>query len=454
MVEIGDYRQCTILTYSRYIRNRVSLLREDDFLKLQPDMSIIAQTHAALDAPVELPPLPEFIRPEIPAINPMLQQQLIQQQSMERMQAMAAYAQQAAYLQQQQQAQMQQGVPQIQPQPQQQQQLLQQQQQLQQLQQQMPGPTPNQPHPRAPSDASINGHGSPAVGNPMLPPQSNSMPNMGVQAHGRPPVAKRPSSQNGNHPNVTVNGQPMPNVPLGPGGQQRPSVSPTYSMQGAPQINGNGNPNQSPQMVNGAIPPNGKPHDPAMQRMLAARMAQNMQQQQQQQHQQMPMGEDGQIQMQQLPLQPQMQHPQQQQQVPQPITNGSISLAGMTPEQHQAIATLAEKAGFRDNIAGFLDARNKASMLKMARAQQEQQAQTLAAQRARSQQQQQQQQANPVPAPASANGSSNGNGNGSTPNANASPNLPSGQLNLKLPPHAAARLGAKSGQQSPAQRAS
>lgn len=440
----------------------MSLLREDDFLKLQPDMSIIAQTHAALDAPVELPPLPEFIRPEIPAINPMLQQQLIQQQSMERMQAMAAYAQQAAYLQQQQQAQMQQGVPQIQPQPQQQQQLQQQQQQqLQQLQQQLPGPTPNQPHPRAPSDASVNGHGSPAVGNPMLPPQSNNMPNMGAQAHGRPPVAKRPSSQNGNHVNVNVNGQPMSNVPLAPGGQQRPSVSPTYSMQGAPQINGNGNPNQSPQMVNGAIPPNGKPHDPAMQRMLAARMAQNMQQQQQQQ-QQMPMGEDGQMTMQQLPLQPQMQHQQQQQQqqVPQPITNGSINLAGMTPEQHLAIANLAEKAGFRDNIAGFLDARNKASMLKMARAQQEQQAQTLAAQRARSQQQQQQQQQQatpgPAPAPASANGSSNGNGNGngSTPNAKASPNLPSGQLNLKLPAHAAARLGAKSGQQSPAQRAS
>lgn len=53
------------------------------------------------------------------------------------------------------------------------------------------------------------------------------------------------------------------------------------------------------------------------------------------------------------------------------------------------------------------------------------------------------------PPPAAASATANGNGNAaSTGNTNLMPNLPTGQLQLKLPPHASARLGAAQQQRS------
>ena len=383
----------------RYIRHRLTLLRNDDLDKLCPDMSILTQTAAILDTPIEHPPLPQFVRPE-----PMMQQHILHQQHVERLQAAAtAQARQQAYQlvaeathQQQQQQQQQQHHPMQPP-------------QMQQGQQ------------RAPSDTS-NGHASPAVnqgqGQGMLPPQSTGQ-------NGRPPVIKRPSSQNGNHSNGG-----LPNVAIAQAqaqGQVRPSGSPTYNMQQGQQMSG------SPQIPAGMMLPNGKPvigpngqMDPNMQRMLAARLHQ---QQQQQQHQ------DG-------------SNPPQLNSAP---SLGLAAVAQMTPEQQQQIAQLAAKGGFGDNIGAFLEQRNKAKQLAQANKLRNEQQAALAAQQAQAQGQ-----ATPAGNQRQAsNGSNNGNGNGTPapdPSFN-SPQLPSGQLNLKLPAHATKRLGNNQTPSSPAQRA-
>jgi hypothetical protein len=276
---------------------------------------------------------------------------------------------------------------------------------------------------RAPSDTS-NGHASPAVnqgqGQGMLPPQSTGQ-------NGRPPVIKRPSSQNGNHSNGG-----LPNVAIAQAqaqGQVRPSGSPTYNMQQGQQMSG------SPQIPAGMMLPNGKPvigpngqMDPNMQRMLAARLHQ---QQQQQQHQ------DG-------------SNPPQVNSAP---SLGLAAVAQMTPEQQQQIAQLAAKGGFGDNIGAFLEQRNKAKQLAQANKLRNEQQAALAAQQAQAQGQ-----ATPAGNQRQAsNGSNNGNGNGNgTPAPDPSfnsPQLPSGQLNLKLPAHATKRLGNNQTPSSPAQRA-
>ena len=386
-------------------------------------MSIIAQVNAILDTPIELPALPQFVRPDPPMAIPLAQQQMLQQQHVERFQAVAnQYAQQQAYNQQVAAAQAN----------------LQMQQQQHQQQQLHPMQPPQmqpgqQGQSRAPSDSS-NGHASPAMNQQnqgMLPPQSTGQ-------NGRPPIVKRPSSQNGNQAN-----QGLPNVAIAQG-QGRPAVSPTYNMQQGQQMNG------SPQHANGLMLPNGKPvigpngqMDPNMKRMLAARMHQQKQQQQQQQ-------QDGSN--------------------PNPLGNANVNsniaaaglnaIAQMSPEQQQQIAQLAEKNGFGNNVVAFLEQRNNDKVK-----QRNEQA-ALAVQQAQAQVQGQahgQGQGNGnqrQPSAGSNNGSQNGNGNGngsSTPAPDstfASPQLPSGSLNLKLPAHATKRLGNNQTPNSPAQRAS
>lgn len=205
-----------------------------------------------------------------------------------------------------------------------------------------------------------------------------------------------------------------------PPSQPRPSQSPTNPIHQS--LNG-----QSPQMVNAMLQAqaqahaNGKagnfnpqqPIDPAMQqRLLAAR---NFVAQQQAAA---------------------AQHAQQQQ-------NGHGGVNGMTGsdgqglqatnESHIELAKSAVAAGFGNNIQGFLEAKNKAKLLAMAKQASVQQAAQVAAQQQ--------------------NGAQNGNPQqAGGQQGNFSPSLPSGQLQLKLPPHAAARLGAA--QQPPSQRAS
>jgi len=295
-------------------------------------------------------------------------------------------------------------------------------QQQQQQHHPMQPPQMQQGQQRAPSDTS-NGHASPAVnqgqGQGMLPPQSNGQ-------NGRPPVIKRPSSQNGNHANGG-----LPNVAIAQAqaqGQVRPSVSPTYNMQPGQQMSG------SPQLPAGMMLPNGKPvigpngqMDPNMQRMLAARLHQQQQQQQQQQHQ------DGSA-------------PVQLNSAP---SIGLATVASMTPEQQQQIAHLAAKGGFGENIGAFLEHRNKAKQLAQANKLRIEQQAALAAQQAQAQGQATAAGNQRQPS----NGSNNGNGTPAPDPSFNSPQLPSGQLNLKLPAHATKRLGNNQTPSSPAQRA-
>lgn len=343
---------------------------------MRPDMSAFVQAFQSLDAPIEMPPTPVFVRPQNQQPNPqivqMQQQQMLQQQQIEHFQRYQIMAQQQAIAAQQQAAMQAQA----------------QAQQAQAQAQQGQGHVAN----GAAGSPAMNG----ANGNLQLPANTN----------GRPAVIKRPSSQNGGS---------MP-----PPSQPRPSQSPTNPVHQS--LNG-----QSPQMVNAMLQAqaqahaNGKagnfnpqqPIDPAMQqRLLAAR---NFVAQQQAAA---------------------AQHAQQQQ-------NGHGGVNGMTGsdgqglqatnESHIELAKSAVAAGFGNNIQGFLEAKNKAKLLAMAKQASVQQAAQVAAQQQ--------------------NGAQNGNPQqAGGQQGNFSPSLPSGQLQLKLPPHAAARLGAA--QQPPSQRAS
>ncbi|WWC71031.1 uncharacterized protein I206_104984 [Kwoniella pini CBS 10737] len=361
---------------SKYIRNRISLLRDDDWEKLRPDVSVLDQAINALNAPIELPPTPVFVRPQIQPPDPQLvaahlqqQQLLAQQQQMEQFQRFQLLAQQQALVAQQQQQRQQAAMAAAQGGP--------------QTQGQGQAATSAQGVPsqqRAPS-ADATSQASPIVnGQAMLPP------------NGRPANTKR----------VSTSGQMAPP-------QQRPSasLSPTNSIH--PSTNG------SPQLVNG-VPAkqfNGSPIvngnvananngiDPALQqRILAARAMAAQAQVQAQQAQQ---GGNGVA----LPAQ--------------------LNLENMTPEQIAEVGKLAAQNGFGDNLQGYVETSNKRFLLKMARMAQQQQAQQVQAQQAAAQQAQQQQQQQ----------------NGT--NGNGSPALPPGGLNLKLPAHAAARLGAANG---------
>jgi enhancer of polycomb-like protein len=391
----------------------VGLLQSEDFEKLYPDMTIIAQTNAILDTPVELPALPQFIRPEPPMVMPLAQQQAYTREQAERLQAMATqFAQQQAYqnsLSIQNQANH----------PQQQQQL-----------HPMQPPQMQQGQQRAPFDAS-NGHASPAVnsqGQGMLPPQN-------AQQNGRPPVIKRPSSQNGN-----PNGQGLPNVAIAQAqGQARPSGSPTYNLQGQPM-------NGSPQLGNGVMLPNGKPiigangqMDPTVQRMLVARAQLQAQQQQQQQHDASNATSSG--------------------------NGNSNGHAGpvptydnMPPESQAQVRGMAIKGGFSDNpqaFQAFLNHRHNARLMQQTQAKQRaDQAAIIAAQQAQSQPHGQGQQGTPRQPSSGSNGNTNGSATPASQEATfGTPQLPSGQLNLKLPPHATKRLGNNQTPSSPAQRA-
>ncbi|WRT68052.1 uncharacterized protein IL334_005027 [Kwoniella shivajii] len=361
---------------SKYIRNRISLLRDDDWEKLKPDISVLDQALTSLNAPTELPPTPVFVRPQIVPPNPQIiaahlqQQQLLQQQQqMEQFQRYQLLAQQQALVAQQQQVAMAQAAAQGQGQ----------------------GQAPTQGVPTQQRAPSADGS---SVASPVVNGQSQ-------QPLPRPQNVKRPSNS----------GQMPPP-------QQRPSVSPTNSIHPNPQqMNG------SPQLVNGVVNgkgfnnspvvngngnislPNGATMDPAMQqRLLAARAMAAAQQ---------------------LPLQ--------------------LNLENMTPEQLSELTRSAQSSGFGENLQGFIDHKNKQALLRMARMAQQQQQQQVQAQQQQQQQQQQQaqqqqQQQSQVAAQAPVQNGQNAVPNGN--NGNSSPALPSGGLNLKLPPHAAARLGA------------
>ncbi|WVQ96306.1 hypothetical protein IAU59_003410 [Kwoniella sp. CBS 9459] len=420
---------------SKYIRNRISLLREEDWNRLKPDSSALDQAIAALDAPVELPPVPTFIRPQMVPPNPQIvaahlqQQQLLQQQQqMEQFQRFQLIAQQHAVVaQQQQQAAL--------------------------AQAQAQGGNAGQRAPSAPADGSaaaspsINGAAS-GQGHGMPPP--NGMPG-GQPQNGRPPVTKRPSQ--------TASAQMAP-----PPQPARPSLSPNNSMHPTPVMNG-----QSPQLANG-VPPNakqfngngtppantnGNPNpnangngngtptqmDPAMQqRLLAARAMQ------------------------------------------QPLT-----VEQLTPEQLVEVNRLAQQAGLGNDVHRYLEMRNRQNLMKMAKLAQQQQAQQVQQQQAQAaaqaqaqaqaqsqqnangaqqtpqQQQQQTPKGQPTPQaqpqqqqPGQAQGQAPGGNQTQNSTPTFSPALPNNQMQLKLPAHAAARLGASQSNQQqppPAQRA-
>ena len=356
----------------KYVRNRIGLLREEDVEKLRPDMKQLAAALQNLDTPEEMPLSPVFIRPQLQPPNPQVmaqlqQQQFIQQQQMEHFQRYQMMAQQQALAAQQQAALAQ-----------------------AQVQAQAAAQAQAQQNALAQRAASSDG----AAGSPSV---NEFAPTNGLPA--KPAINRRTSQIGQNVANGSNGTQPNPS--------RRASVSPTNSLH--KQFNG------SPQMMNGMmVPPgtkgnfvlpqqgtNGHHLDAQMQqRILAARAIAAQQAQNAAQAQINGVTEDG--------------------------DTGSPAPNIQITAEHIELARLAQQAGFGNNIAGFMEARNKARLL------------TLAKQQAA------QGQANGnAPSPAS-----NGNGGG-TPQSNNQGqfNSPSpAQMQLKLPAHAAARLGAAQGQ--------
>jgi len=321
------------------MRQRITLLQDDDVDKLRPDLGGLISARQSLDAPEEMPPTPIFNRPTIVPPNPqivaqMQQQQMMQQQQIEQFQRYQMMAQQQAMAQQQHNAAM--------------------------AAQQRGGDA---------NGAAPNGASAPVAGAPVV----NGMP----PPAGRPPMKRPPSAQNGN---VANGNMPPP--------QGRPNISPTNAM----------HVQQSPQMINGVpIPVQGqqKPFIPQQGANLAN-------------------------------LDPAIQQRIRQMHAQQVQANGAAGQEEPTEE----LARLAQQAGYGTNIQGFIDARNRAMIITAAK-QQQQQLQQQAAQ-----QQQQQQAQNGTPPVAM-----------QMPNAGAapgfqSPQIPNGAMQLKLPAHAAARLGA------------
>ncbi|WVQ65343.1 uncharacterized protein L199_003519 [Kwoniella botswanensis] len=347
---------------SKYIRNRISLLQNDDWEKLKPDVSVLDQAITALDAPMELPPTPVFVRPQIQN-NPQLvavqlqqqqQQMMQQQQQMENFQRLQMIAQAQAFQAQQQQ-------------------LAQAAAQGQNLPQGQNVPS----QPRAPS-ADAASVASPVVNGQSMPPPNGN---------GRPQNVKRQSTNAQMAPPASTQHRPNASASASPTNSTHPNPA-----NGSPQIingtvpnntNGNGKPFTNSPVVNGNgnVNANGNVIDPVIQqRILAARA---------------------------IAAQAQQQLPPQ------------LNLENMTQDQLAEISRMAQQAGYGDNVQGFVELRNKTFLLKMARMAQQQQQQQLAQVNQQQQANQQQQQ---------------------------SPALPTGGLNLKLPAHAAARLGAAGGQ--------
>ena len=223
-------------------------------------------------------------------------------------------------------------------------------------------------------------------GQQQMPPP-NGIPNPSL--NGRPPLTKRHSSSQ------NTNSMPPPSQP-------RQSLSPTNSIHPSQQLPING---QSPLMVNGMILPTNKngfnqlsqPLESAAQQRIIQARASALAQAQQAAALQLPNGMAEQ-------------------------TNGD-QVNGSVAAEHVELARLAQQAGFGANVQAFMEARNKARILSMAKF------------AAVHQQQQLQQQGQ-------ANGSST-NGNATPQPAYGSPALASNaQMQLKFPAHAAARLGA------------
>jgi enhancer of polycomb-like protein len=102
-----------------------------------------------------------------------------------------------------------------------------------------------------------------------------------------------------------------------------------------------------------------------------------------------------------------------------------VSLEAQTAEQRRELALLAQQNGFGNNIQAFIDARNRQRLISMAKLAAAQQAQAAVA-------------GAPVPVQITTPGvAANGAGQ---PAFGGSPGLTPAQLQLKLPPHAAARL--------------
>ena len=246
---------------------------------------------------------------------------------------------------------------------------------------------------------------SPAINGSQQMPAPNGGP---AQIHtGRPLITKRPSSHNGGA--------------MAPPNQPRQSLSPTNSLHPSQQLPMN---DHSPQMVNSMMIanvkngflPNGQQLDPAQQRALQAKVALLNQTRQAAVHQ-LPTGMGG-------------------------LMNGD-QMSGVNPAEQIELLRAAQQAGFGQNVQAFLEARNKARAMTMKMSvaqqqqhqhQQQQQAQQQHLAMQQFQAQQQQVQANVT--------SSNNNGNGNSQQSYGSPALPAGQLQLKFPLHAAARLNA------------
>lgn len=212
--------------------------------------------------------------------------------------------------------------------------------------------------------------------------------------NGRPPMKRPPSAQNGG-----PNSMPPPS-------HIRPSASPNNGMHQSPQLV---NSVPMPQQANGQLPPGQKQFlqqgniDPQLQqRILSARAMQVAQQQ--------------------VSAQAQAQMNGQM-----PMMGPPGGMPDLSPEEQ---IKLAQQAGYGENVAGFVEARRKAQIITAARMQPPQQ---------------QQQNGNGT-ANGNGNGNGNANGGGNGGGQYPSPQLPSGGLQLKLPPHAAARLGASTQQ--------
>lgn len=124
-----------------------------------------------------------------------------------------------------------------------------------------------------------------------------------------------------------------------------------------------------------------------------------------------------------------------------------VSLDAQTDAQRRELFQLAQQNGFGTNIQGFLEARNRARLLSMAKLAAAQQAQLQAQQQhAQAQAQVHQVGVGQLPMQNGTNGIALANGVGvngvAVPQQNGfpSPGMTTSQLQLKLPAHAAARL--------------
>jgi enhancer of polycomb-like protein len=380
----GDDDRLVLDDYDiKYMRYRVGLLMAEDIRKLYPDATALKEAIADLSAPVELPRPPKFIKPAPANPQMMAYSQLMQQQhQIEQIQRINMMAQ-AQQQQQLEQARLQQ----------------QQQQQQQQAALAAQAQAQAQAHAQAQAVQAVQATANAAANGVSTP--GSAVPN-GVAngvPNGRPQPKRSPTDVQGSPAQSVQTPGAAPSTP-----QQ---VQTPQQQQLAAALAANGG-QLSPQIMNGAA--NGKPFavgpggipgvptpagavDPQLhqQRLTAARAAM-LQQAQQQQNE----------------------------------------LENATPEQRRELAQLAQQNGFGGNVQGFIEARNRARLIsfqKLAQAQATIHAQTQGAQHIQMQQGQ-------IPVPMQPINV----GNVVQPNGFPSPGAMASQLQLKLPPHAQARL--------------